>query len=246
MVGVHEPPWFLDLVIQLLPLPSVPLSALSILNLTAIPFHLEFETLNLNNNNTHEEEIQVEVEVLDVEELVWIFEGLRKITIGLQDWVGKLQYECQDGGGCEEMKAGEWLYICVAHESTPLKPCSALSYISHVLDGTSSLFTSIKYFPSRINLQQGKDGDNDGGGDKVRKLLETVSRRLYRCFSHTYLELESESWLLRRFLKLNENFQLIGKESLIIPELEWERQGIQVHFEEDEEENEEGGIRLIQ
>lgn len=185
-----------------------------------------------------EDGVEVEVEVEEVEELVWVYEHLRKIVEGLQVWVGVLQYECGSGitdntdegeegegerrGDCQEMRAGEWLYVlslslslpslslsrasppahslvamsnsqsrrylCVAHQTPPSVPCSALSYISHVLDGSSSLLTSLKYFPSRINLDDnGGGGGGRSGGEKTKSLLSTVARRLYRCFSHTYM-----------------------------------------------------------
>ncbi|GAA5881192.1 hypothetical protein JCM16303_004837 [Sporobolomyces ruberrimus] len=200
-----------------------------------------------------EDGVEVEVEVEEVEELVWVYEHLRKVVEGLQVWVGVLQYECGSGitdntdegeegegerrGDCQEMRAGEWLYLCVAHQTPPSVPCSALSYISHVLDGSSSLLTSLKYFPSRINLDDNGGGGGGGsGGEKTKSLLSTVARRLYRCFSHTYIhhsktffELESETWLLRRFVKLNEKFGLIPESEsslLVIPELEFDGNGI--------------------
>jgi hypothetical protein len=127
------------------------------------------------------------MEVEEVEELVWIYESLRKILKSLQFWFTRLQFECSSeddsgSGCCSEMRAREWLYICVAHDESnngTTNSCTALSYISHVLQGSSTLLTSIRYFPSRISLR-----DDDEG---VRSLLKTVSRRLYRCFSHTYL-----------------------------------------------------------
>jgi len=151
--------------------------------LTNIPIHTEIEVIT-DDSNGQEEEVEIEIEVEEVEELVWIYESLRKILKSLQFWFTRLQFECSSeddsgSGCCSEMRAREWLYICVAHDEIPLPSCTALSYISHVLQGSSTLLTSNRYFPSRISLR-----DDDEG---VRSLLKTVSRRLYRCFSHTYL-----------------------------------------------------------
>ncbi|GAA6016161.1 hypothetical protein JCM11491_003746, partial [Sporobolomyces phaffii] len=126
-------------------------------------------------------EVEVEVERAEVDELVWVYEHLRKLVVGLHAWVATIQTECRvdpsrpGGGDCAEMRASEWLYLCAAHKTPPEEPCTALSYIAHVLDGSSSLLTSTKYFPSRAGLDE-----------STRALLATVSRRLYRCFSHTY------------------------------------------------------------
>ena len=83
--------------------------------------------------------------------------------------------------------------------------------MNHVLDGSSSLLNSVRYFPSRVTLathkktlsksheetlgkkdetqkdQKEEEGEREGEGDEdVRALLNTVSRRLYRCFAHAY------------------------------------------------------------
>jgi hypothetical protein len=79
--------------------------------LTQIPTRHEVE-LELTSQGV---EIEIEVEVEEVEELVWVYEHLRKIVVGLQGWVGVLQEECRaggnEGGDCEEMRASEWLQV---------------------------------------------------------------------------------------------------------------------------------------
>ncbi|GAA5902792.1 uncharacterized protein JCM6883_007245 [Sporobolomyces salmoneus] len=221
--------------------------------IVSIPTRVESEWVT----NEKGEEIEVETEVREVEEGVWIVESLRKIVVGLQEWVGRLQFECPgDGDGqgeeregagmeyCKEMRAQDWMYLCVAHETPPSKPCSALSYISHVLEGSSSLLTSTKYFPSRVTLSS----NNQEEEEKMKKLVGTISRRLYRCFAHMYFhhsklfeELENETWLFRRFVKLNERFGMISNPNdLIVPEFEL------VDEQEAEDEEEGDGIRLVE
>jgi hypothetical protein len=83
-----------------------------------------------------------------------------------------LQQECTRVT-CPEMKAGEWLYLCVAHGndgamevrltiilkiialtlyfSILLYPqqCCAIDYILHTLDSATALLNSPRAFPSR-------------------------------------------------------------------------------------------------
>lgn len=81
-----------------------------------------------------------------------------------------LQQECTRIT-CPEMKAGEWLYLCVAHGNdgamevsltiilkknkvsltTYVYPqqCCAIDYILHTLDSATALLNSPRAFPSR-------------------------------------------------------------------------------------------------
>lgn len=79
-----------------------------------------------------------------------------------------LQQECTRSS-CPQMKAGEWLYLCVAHgndgamevriqsiQQTPLhsdasdiKQCCAIDYILHTVDSATALLNSPRAFPSR-------------------------------------------------------------------------------------------------
>ena len=80
-----------------------------------------------------------------------------------------LQQECTRAS-CPEMKAGEWLYLCVAHgndgamevcffhiistiDLTPCfsleKHCCAIDYILHTVDSATALLNSPRTFPSR-------------------------------------------------------------------------------------------------
>lgn len=79
-----------------------------------------------------------------------------------------LQQECTRSS-CPQMKAGEWLYLCVAHgndgamevctlpnqpsplysEARDLKQCCAIDYILHTVDSATALLNSPRAFPSR-------------------------------------------------------------------------------------------------
>lgn len=84
-----------------------------------------------------------------------------------------LQQECTRSS-CPQMKAGEWLYLCVAHgndgamevriqpiQRTPLysdapdiKQCCAIDYILHTVDSATALLNSPRAFPSRYIFSQ--------------------------------------------------------------------------------------------
>ena len=120
-----------------------------------------------------------------VDEACWIYEQLRFVssqsplvilffiyTLGsrlAQDLshplITTLQQECTRAT-CPEMKAGEWLYLCVAHgddgarEVRPyhlsrilhdrrFQQCCAIDYILHTLDSATALLNSPRAFPSR-------------------------------------------------------------------------------------------------
>jgi hypothetical protein len=79
-----------------------------------------------------------------------------------------LQQECTRAS-CPEMKAGEWLYLCVAHGNEGAmevglsfgstaaqllifvqQQCCAIDYILHTLDSATALLNSPRAFPSRF------------------------------------------------------------------------------------------------
>lgn len=89
-------------------------------------------------------------------------------------WMLSLQQVCSRAS-CNEMKGGEWLYLCAAHPSANETECCAVSvvfqsleletsyevrnvankaqqidYINHTLDAASALLCSKRYFPSRF------------------------------------------------------------------------------------------------
>ncbi|GAA5977496.1 hypothetical protein JCM10908_004995 [Rhodotorula pacifica] len=171
-----------------------------------------------------------------VDEAVWIYEHLRRIVQDQHLWIATLMSECT-ASTCPEMQAGpDWFFLCAAHELSPSPPCCAIDYITHTSDGAQALLTSTRYFPSRLAVS-----------DSSRQLLSTVARRLYRSFAHTYfhhqdlfIELESQTSLVRRFVALSRRFDnLVPEEALIIPELEDHVEGEEVCVAED------GSIRVV-
>ncbi|KAI9350894.1 Mob1/phocein [Obelidium mucronatum] len=99
--------------------------------------------------------------------------------------------ECAD---CQEMKAGEWQYLCAAHPSP--QPCSAIDYIIHTLDSTTALLNNTKLFPSRIFA--------------------------HAWFHHRLVfdEFENETHLYKRFLYLSTiEFQLVPDKLVTIPDV---------------------------
>ncbi|GAA6017117.1 hypothetical protein JCM10207_002540 [Rhodosporidiobolus poonsookiae] len=204
-----------------------------------------------------------EVELVD--EDVWVFEQLRRLTLDQHLWLAALSSPSPSSPSaeppcspltCPTMSASDWLFLCAAHapSSQPSPPCSALDYIHHASDGAQALLCSSRYFPSRLSVPPPEQGG--------RRLLDAVARRLYRSFAHAFYHhptlfasLESETALVRRFAALTRRFGLVDPEALIIPELGeafgdaeegWEGgEGGEERGEEGEMEGEEGGIREV-
>ena len=68
------------------------------------------------------------------------------------------------GGGDSE-------FLCAAHKIA--NNCSAIQYMLHNLDQATSILLNIKNFSSRVSISETKS-------------LDTIVRRLYRLFAHTY------------------------------------------------------------
>lgn len=62
-------------------------------------------------------------------------------------------------------------YLCAAHKNA--MNCSAIDYMVHNLDQSTSILLNIKNYSSRVSLTETKN-------------LDTIVRRLYRLFSHAY------------------------------------------------------------
>ncbi|KNZ73619.1 Mps one binder kinase activator-like 4 [Termitomyces sp. J132] len=110
------------------------------------------------------------------------------------------------------MKAGEWLYLCVAH-GTDGNQCCAIDYILHTLDSATALLNTPRAFPSRIQIPQSS-----------HRHFSSLARRLGRIFAHAYFhhreafeQAEAESSLYARFLALSSKFDLVPSEFLVIP-----------------------------
>ncbi|KAK0444559.1 Mob1/phocein [Desarmillaria tabescens] len=149
-----------------------------------------------------------------VDQACWIYEQLRRLAQDLtHPLITTLQQECTRLT-CPEMKAGEWLYLCVAHGTDgAMEQCCAIDYILHTLDSATALLNSPRAFPSRLHI------------DKTsHRHFTSLARRLGRIFSHAYFhhreafeQAEAESSLYARFLALTTKFELVPAEFQVIP-----------------------------
>lgn len=145
------------------------------------------------------------------DEDVWKYEHLRQFCQELNGLATRLQVECSPSS-CPQMTAtDQWIFLCAAHKSP--KECSAIDYTRHTLDGAANLLNNSKYFPSRVSLKLAS----------VTK-LGSISRRIYRIFSHAYyhhkpifLDFENLNQLCRRFTKFVTMYDLMPKDNLIVP-----------------------------
>ncbi|TFK41761.1 hypothetical protein BDQ12DRAFT_678445 [Crucibulum laeve] len=149
-----------------------------------------------------------------VDEACWIYEQLRRLAQDLtHPLITTLQQECTRAS-CPEMKAGEWLYLCVAHGNDgAMEQCCAIDYILHTLDSATALLNSPRAFPSRLQIPQ-----------TSHRHFSSLARRLGRIFAHAYFhhreafeQAEVESSLYARFLALTSRFDLVPSEFLVIP-----------------------------
>ncbi|KAF9029166.1 Mob1/phocein [Hymenopellis radicata] len=149
-----------------------------------------------------------------VDQACWIYEQLRRLAQDLtHPLITTLQQECTRLT-CPEMKAGEWLYLCVAHGTDgAMEQCCAIDYILHTLDSATALLNSPRAFPSRLHI------------DKTsHRHFSSLARRLGRIFAHAYFhhreafeQAEAESSLYARFLALTTKFELVPAEFQVIP-----------------------------
>lgn len=141
----------------------------------------------------------------------WKIEHLRLFCMQLNRLAAKLQ-ECCQPDICNQMTATEqWIFLCAAHKQP--NECPAIDYTHHTLDGAASMLNSNKYFPSRVQIKE----------SSVNK-IGSVCRRVYRIFSHAYYhhfqvfdEFEKETHLCKRFSKFVTIYELMQKDSLIVP-----------------------------
>ncbi|KAJ3576698.1 hypothetical protein NP233_g246 [Leucocoprinus birnbaumii] len=149
-----------------------------------------------------------------VDEACWIYEQLRRLAQDLtHPLITTLQQECSRTT-CPEMKAGEWLYLCVAHGTEgAMEQCCAIDYILHTLDSATALLNSSRAFPSRLQIPPSS-----------HRHFSSLARRLGRIFAHAYFhhreafeQAEAESSLYARFLSLTSKFDLVPSEFLVIP-----------------------------
>ncbi|KAK8847403.1 hypothetical protein IAR55_005261 [Kwoniella newhampshirensis] len=196
--------------------PTPPVPSLSSLN---GPFQLaEYLALKIRHD-PHDIEGLVEVPSGDgsvggkgPERDVWIYEHLRRIPIDLTPLLTSLLPICTRET-CPQMKADEWLYLCVAHGGGGTEECCAIDYILHTVDSTTALLNSSKNFPSRMQIPSAS-----------LTHFPSLFRRLSRIFSHAYFHhretfslAESETSLYARFVGLCERYELVGPGLLVIP-----------------------------
>ncbi|KAJ7752442.1 Mob1/phocein [Mycena maculata] len=151
---------------------------------------------------------------INVDEACWKYEQLRRLAQDLSHpLITMLQQVCTRTT-CPEMKAGEWLYLCVAHGNDgAMEQCCAIDYILHTLDSATALLNSPRAFPSRLQIPP-----------TSHRHFSSLARRLGRIFAHAYFhhreefeQAEAESSLYARFLALTEKFDLVPADFLVIP-----------------------------
>ncbi|KAJ7053323.1 Mob1/phocein [Mycena amicta] len=151
---------------------------------------------------------------VEVDEACWKYEQLRRLAQDLSHpLITMLQQVCTRST-CPEMKAGEWLYLCVAHGNDgAMEQCCAIDYILHTLDSATALLNSPRAFPSRLQIPPAS-----------HRHFTSLARRLGRIFAHAYFhhreefeQAEAESSLYARFLALTEKFDLVPADFLVIP-----------------------------
>ncbi|KAL1745600.1 Mob1/phocein [Schizophyllum fasciatum] len=149
-----------------------------------------------------------------VDQYCWLYEQLRRLAQDLtHPLCTMLQLEC-NRQTCPEMKAGEWLYLCVAHGNDgAMEQCCAIDYILHTIDSATALLNSPRAFPSRLQVPASS-----------HRHFPALARRLGRIFAHAYFhhreafeQAEAESSLYARFLALTQKFDLVPAEFLVIP-----------------------------
>lgn len=141
----------------------------------------------------------------------WKSEHLRQLCMQLNRLAVKLQ-ACCFPDVCTQMTATEqWIFLCAAHKQP--NECPAIDYTRHTLDGAACLLNSSRYFPSRVTIKE----------SSVAK-LGSICRRVYRIFSHAYFhhyvifdEFEKETHLCKRFSAFVTMYNLMSKDSLIVP-----------------------------
>src|SRR6266478_2030445 len=124
-----------------------------------------------------------------------------------------LQQECTRAT-CPEMKAGEWMYLCVAHGNDGAmevslmylidegpsfdgrcKQCCAIDYILHTVDSATALLNSPRAFPSRYASHDHLPSFSASFETSLYRLnipapshrhFGSLARRLGRIFAHAY------------------------------------------------------------
>ncbi|KAI0252902.1 Mob1/phocein [Lactifluus subvellereus] len=150
-----------------------------------------------------------------VDEACWIYEQLRRLAQDLSHpLITMLQQECMRAT-CPEMKAGEWMYLCVAHGNDGAMDATMLRHRLHSAHRGQRHRAS--ELPTSVPV-------TDQHPSSSHRHFGSLARRLERIFAHAYFhhrevfeQAEDESSLYARFLALICRFDLVPPEFLIIP-----------------------------
>lgn len=172
--------------------------------------------LPTGDNETDKDSSPIKTTSRKKESDLWVYEHLRRLPQDLTPLVTSLLPVCsREKKTCSLMKAGEWEFVCAAHDSisSSREPCSAIDYILHSLDQHTALFTSGQAFPSRLAISSASE-----------RFLGQQARRVSRVFAHAWFHhrevfevCEAETHLYARFVALVTKYHLLGPDGLVIP-----------------------------
>ncbi|KAH7911185.1 Mob1/phocein [Hygrophoropsis aurantiaca] len=157
---------------------------------------------------------------LPVDHACWVYEQLRRPAQNLSHpLITMCQQDCT-WVSYAEMKAREWLYLWVAHGNDgAMEQCCAIDYILHTLDSANALLNSPRAFPSRYDII------TTIALNPPDLLLSFLPRAPPRTHIHAYFhhreafeQVEAESSLYSRFLRLTAEFELVPSEFPVILE----------------------------
>ena len=149
-----------------------------------------------------------------INEYLWQYEHLRQFIVELNLLiVPMINDRSCTSETCPKMKATDmWLYLCASHAKP--QDCSAIDYMIHSIDHATSTLNDPKNFKSRLDINQSS-----------QKYLQSIVRRLYRLFSHTYfhheqvfMDFERSRNSCERFTVFAKTFKMMSSDLFIIPE----------------------------
>lgn len=149
----------------------------------------------------------------EVDLIVWKYEHIRQFILESNLLIVQLQGICTKHS-CPKMKAtDDWLYLCSHPPNNVTNECCAIDYMIHNIDQFTSTLNNSKYFSSRVAIPSSS-----------LKHLESIVRRLYRVFSHTYFhhmdiftDFEKEMHLCERFTEFVKLYEMMPSKYIIIP-----------------------------
>lgn len=139
----------------------------------------------------------------------WKYEHVRQFVLELNLLATSLKDLCTRES-CPSMRGTpDSEFLCASHKTAT--SCSAIEYMVHNLDQATSILLNIKNFSSRVSIHETKS-------------LDTIIRRLYRLFAHTYHfhrevydEFEKDMHLCQRFTAFSLRFGFLEEPMLMIP-----------------------------